>query len=74
MNYKIMRNILKSLANDSYEDFIKALVSFEYSVEDDEVLSNVYQKYIDNDWIGLLNEEFDNMIEDSNVSAEEEYA
>ena len=40
MNYKEMRNTIEQMANENYEDFTKALISFEKGVNDKEALDN----------------------------------
>ncbi|STO00772.1 Uncharacterised protein [[Eubacterium] infirmum] len=62
MDFKEMRNTLEKMANDNFEDFIKALISFEKGINDKESLDKVYQDYMDNDSMGLLNDEFDYLI------------
>ena len=53
------------MANDNFEDFTKALISFEKGINDKETLDKVYQDYMDNDSMGLLNDEFDHLIVES---------
>ena len=62
MDFKEMRNTLEKMANDNFEDFTKALISFEKGINDKETLDKVYQDYMDNDSMGLLNDEFDYLI------------
>ena len=62
MDFKEMRNTLDKMANDNFEDFTKALISFEKGINDKESLDKIYQVYMDNDSMGLLNEEFDHLI------------
>ena len=62
MDFKEMRNTLEKMANDNFEDFTKALISFEKGINDKETLDKVYQVYMDNDSMGLLNDEFDYLI------------
>jgi single-stranded DNA-binding protein len=64
MNYKEMKTNIENMAQENYEDFIKALISFEKGLDDSKALDAVYQSYMDNDTQGLLNDEFDNAIED----------
>jgi|GEM_PF-328419 len=59
MDFKEMRNTLEKMANDNFEDFTKALISFEKGINDKESLDKIYQVYMDNDSMGLLNDEFD---------------
>ena len=65
MDFKEMRNTLETMANDNFEDFIKALISFEKGINDKESLDKIYQVYMDNDSMGLLNDEFDYLIVES---------
>ena len=53
------------MANDNFEDFTKALISFEKGINDKESLDKIYQVYMDNDYMGLLNDEFDHLIVES---------
>ena len=62
MDFKEMKNTLEKMANDNFEDFTKALISFEKGINDKETLDKVYQDYMDNDSMGLLNDEFDHLI------------
>ena len=59
MDFKEMRNTLEKMANDNFEDFTKALISFEKGINDKKSLDKVYQVYMDNDSMGLLNDEFE---------------
>lgn len=65
MDFKEMRNTLEKMANDNFEDFTKALISFEKGINDKKYLDKVYQVYMDNDTMGLLNDEFDYLIGES---------
>ncbi len=65
MDFKEMRNTLEKMANDNFEDFTKALISFEKWINDKKSLDKVYQVYMDNDSMGLLNDEFDYLIVES---------
>lgn len=65
MDFKEMRNTLDKMANDNFEDFTKALISFEKGINDKDSLDKIYQVYMDNDSMGLLNDEFDYLIVES---------
>ena len=65
MNYKEMRNTLEQMANEKHEDFAKALISFEKGINDKNALDRLYQEYMDNDSMSLLNDEFDYLIVES---------
>ena len=63
MNYKTMRDRIEDMMNDNHRDFVKAIISIEKGINDESVLDKLYDAYMDNDNLNLLNEEFDNMIE-----------
>lgn len=64
MNYKEMRNALEQMTNENHEDFGKALISFEKGINDKDALDKLYQEYMDNDSMSLLNDEFDYLIDE----------
>lgn len=64
MNYKQMRSTLEKMANESNENFTKALISFEKGINDKEALDKLYTTYMENDSMALLNDEFDYMIDE----------
>lgn len=64
MNYKEIRNTLEHMANENQEDFVKALISFEKGINDKDALDKLYQEYMDNDSMSLLNNEFDYLIDE----------
>ncbi|MED5766525.1 DNA-binding protein [Streptococcus anginosus] len=64
MNYKEMRNTLEQMANENHEDFAKALISFEKGINYKDALDKLYQEYMDNDSMSLLNDEFDYLIDE----------
>ena len=63
MDYKVMRDRIEGMVNNNYRDFVKAIVSIEKGINDENVLDKLYDAYMDNDSLNLLNEEFDYMIE-----------
>ncbi|MBU5669271.1 DNA-binding protein [Peptoniphilus sp. MSJ-1] len=64
MEYKEMRENIEKMANENYEDLIKAIIGFEKGIDDEKVLSEIYKEYIDNDTFTLLSEDFDYMIDE----------
>ena len=64
MKYKEMRNRLEQMANENHEDFAKALISFEKGINDKDALDKLYQEYMDNDSMSLLNDEIDYLIDE----------
>ena len=63
MDYKAMRDRIEDMANNNHRDFVKAIISIEKGIDDESVLDKLYDAYIDNDSLNLLNEEFDHMID-----------
>lgn len=62
MMYKETRRTLEQMVNENYEDFIKALISIEKAINDENTLDTLYQKYMENDDMSLLNDEFESYI------------
>lgn len=57
-----MRDRIEDMVNDNHRDFVKAIISIEKGINDASALDKLYDAYMDNDSLNLLNEEFDNMI------------
>ncbi|EOI33254.1 hypothetical protein UO1_00742 [Enterococcus faecalis EnGen0284] len=64
MDYKTMRNEIEDMVKDNHRDFIKAIISVEKGINDESALDKLYDAYMNDDTVTLLNEEFDYMIED----------
>lgn len=58
-----MRDRIEDMVNDNHRDFVKAIISIEKGINDENVLDKFYDAYMDNDSLNLLHEEFDYMIE-----------
>ena len=63
MDHKAMRDRIEDMVNDNHKDFVKAIISIEKGINDESVLDKLYDAYMDNDSLDLLNGEFDCMIE-----------
>ena len=63
MDYKTIRDKIEDMANDNHRDFVKAVISLEKGINDEDALDRLYDSYMENDSANLLNEEFDVMIE-----------
>ena len=70
MSYREMKTILEQMAKENYEDFAKALISFEKGINDKVALDKLYTKYVENDNMSLLNDEFDYMIDELRENGE----
>ena len=55
MEFAKMRNLLLQLQETDYRNFIKALVSIETNCTDEEKLDNMYEKFMEDDSVNLLN-------------------
>ena len=64
MAYKAMRDRIEDMVKDNYKDFVKAIISIENGINDESLLDKLYNIYMDNDNLSLLNGEFDHMIEE----------
>ena len=60
MDYKAVRDRIEYMANNNHRDFVKVIISIEKGIND---VDKLYNAYMDNDSLNLLNEEFDYMIE-----------
>ncbi len=70
MSYREMKTVLEQMAKENYEDFAKALISFEKGINDKVALDKLYTKYVENDNMSLLNDEFDYMIDELRENGE----
>lgn len=70
MNYKEIRTMIEEMTKENHEDFVKALVSFEKGINDKEALDMLYERYMENDSMSLLHEEFDYMIDELRESGQ----
>ena len=63
MDYKAMRDRTEDMVNDNHRDFVQEIISIEKSINDESVLDKIYNAYMNNDSLNLLNVDFDHMIE-----------
>lgn len=64
MDYENIRENIETMANDNYQDFIKALIGFEKGINDEQTLDEIYDRFMEDDTANLLSEEFDYMIDE----------
>ena len=50
---------LEKLKNDDYKNYIKAIISIEKNIENEKILDYIFEKFIINEKINILNNEFD---------------
>lgn len=70
MDYKDMKAQLEQMATDNYKEFTKAFISFEKGIDDPSALDKLYDNYQNNDSMMLLNDTFDEMIEELHENGE----
>lgn len=70
MNYKEIRTMIEEIAKENHKDFVKALISFEKGIHDKEALNTLYERYMENDSMSLLHDEFDYMIDELRESGQ----
>lgn len=58
MDYKVFKKTLEEMIDTDYAAFIKALLSIEEHIDEEEILNKLYQAYMTNDILTLLNDEF----------------
>jgi hypothetical protein len=56
--------MLEKMSEENNENFTKALISFEKGINDMKALDRIYEDYMKNDNMSLLNDEFDYMIDE----------
>lgn len=67
MDYKDMRKEIENMINynsKNYSNFVKAIVGIELGINDEKSLDLIYEKYMEDDSAGLLNENFDYIIDE----------
>ena len=63
MTVEKMRDILESICiKYGYDVFVKAFISWDLDIEDDEVLNGMYEVFMEDDYMQLISEELQNMI------------
>ena len=81
MDYKTTRDRTEEMIKNHYKDFVKALISFEKGIKDENDLDKIYDEYMESNTASLLNEDFDYMIDNlqeqgiinnSNIKKEDE--
>lgn len=63
MNFNEAKQTINQIIDDNYKDFIKALVSIEKGINDNQALDIIYEDFMASDNASLLHEDFDYSIE-----------
>lgn len=63
-DWKTMKDIVLELQNKNYKEFLKALVSIDKQIDDEKLLELVFQNYIKRERSEILNDEFNDCIQE----------
>ena len=55
MDYLVMKALVQLMIDKSHREFIKAIISIETDVEDEDRLNRLYDFYMEDDDMSLLN-------------------
>ncbi len=58
MNYISIRNEIKKFAETDNKEFVKAIISYEKEIEDEQILEEMYAFFIQDDRMNLLDDKF----------------
>lgn len=64
MQFTEIKKQIEFMMQENYEDFIKALISIEFGIEDKNVLNKVYNKYMENDDANLIDDNFSDFVDE----------
>ena len=66
-----MKDLLSDLMDNNYENFVKAMVSIESGIENEETLQNAYDNYMNDDVMGLIDDNFAKYLDDYSLESEQ---
>ena len=64
MQFTEIKKQIEFMMQENYEDFIKALISIELGIKDKNVLNNVYNKYMENDDVNLIDDNLSDFVDE----------
>lgn len=64
MKYREIRENIEEMSQENYRDFIKAIIGFEMGVKDEKLLDEMFDKYMENDSMILLSDNFKEIFDD----------
>lgn len=56
-----IREVMKQFEEENHKEYVQAILSIELNIEDQDVLDVMYEDYMNNDGMTLINEEFEKM-------------
>lgn len=64
MQFTEIKKQIEFMMQENYEDFIKVLISIELGIEDKNVLNKVYNKYMENDDVNLIDDNLSDFVDE----------
>lgn len=64
MQFTEIKKQIEFMMQENYEDFIKALISIELGIENKNVLNKVYNKYMENDDVNFIDDNFSDFVDE----------
>lgn len=64
MQFTEIKKQIEFMMQDNYEDFIKAFISIELGIEDKNILNKVYNKYMENDDVNLIDDNLSDFVDE----------
>ena len=58
-NFNEIKQELEKLKDENYKNYIKAILSIELNIEQEEILDDLYNEYMENDDFKLINDNFE---------------
>lgn len=64
MEYREIRENIQETSQENYRGFIKAIIGFEMGINDETLLDDMFDKYMENDSMFLLSDGFQEIFEE----------
>ena len=65
-SFESMKETLSFLAEYNHSDFIKGIISLETDINNEDILDNAYDNYMNDSYMGLIDERFMDFIDGNN--------
>jgi len=70
-SFESMKETLSFLAEYNYSDFIKGIISLETDINNEDILDNAYDNYMNDSYMGLIDERFMDFIDEDLKTAKD---
>lgn len=64
MEYPEIRKVIEEIGNKNHRAYVKAIVGFELGINNEQRLDEMYDEYMEVDYITLISEDFYEMLEE----------